>query len=112
MPKDNAIQLNDSSNVGEFMDMKIDIQRDSEGKIVSGLSIGSTLEQNKALILTLSQGESKEYPTLGVGLADALLDDDLLGMRHAVRRSFAMDGLQITKLELYNTARITIEANY
>lgn len=112
MPKATAIQLNDSSSTGQLFDLKIAVQRDTEGKIVSGLCIGQTTEQNQALLLLIHPGESKEFPTLGVGLGDCLLDDDLLEYRHAVRRNFAADGLQISKLNLYDLKKIDIKAAY
>jgi hypothetical protein len=107
-----AIQLNDTNDGSELCDLKVDIKRDSEGKIVSGLSIGSTLEQNKALLLILQPGELKERPTIGVGINDMLLGADLLAMRHKIRKNFAADGLTITELKLYQTNKISIKANY
>lgn len=112
MPKGTAIQLNDSVTGGELFDLKIQVQRDQSGKILSGLCIGQTTEQNQALLLILHPGESKEYPTIGVGLGDCLLDDDLLEYRHSVRRNFAADGLQISKLDLYDLKKIDIKAAY
>lgn len=41
---------------------------DSSGKIVSGLVIGNTTDQEVALVLQMSQGELKEDPLLGIGL--------------------------------------------
>lgn len=113
MPKGTAIQLNDVTDTGELFDLKVQPVYDQEGKILSGLTIGATTEQNKAMILVIQPGENKEFPTLGVGLADCLLDNsDLLAFRHAIRRNFAMDGLNITRLELYNVNNIDIKATY
>lgn len=111
MAKDRGILLSDGSVTGT-VDLYTEIIRDSSGKIIQGLPIGNTLEQNKALILVCNPGELKEHPTLGVGLVDALLSDDFLELRHRIRREFAKDGLQITRLDLYNSTNINIEANY
>lgn len=110
--KDRAIQLNDSSTQGTLLDLKINVIKDESGMITSGLCIGNTLEQNKALILLLEPGELKEYPTLGVGILNALLSEDLLFLRHSVRSNFLKDGLNITDLDLYSTSKINIIANY
>jgi len=112
MPKGIAIQVNDPVSGGDVFDLRINVKRDAEGKIVSGLSIGDTVPQNQAAILITAPGENKEYPTLGVDINQLILDDDLLGMRHSIRRNFAMDDLQLTMLELYDTKRIKIESKY
>lgn len=112
MPKGTAIQVHDPFSGGEVFGLRINVKRDAEGKIISGLSIGPTTEQNQAFILILAPGECKEYPTLGVNIEQLLLDDDLLGLRHSIRRNFSMDGLTTTKLELYDIGRIKIESKY
>lgn len=112
MPKGTAIQVHDPFSGGDVFGLRIEVVRDAENKIVSGMRIGDTVPQNQALILILVPGESKEYPTLGVDIQQLILDDDLLGLRHSIRRNFAMDGLNITALELYDTSRIKIESKY
>jgi hypothetical protein len=59
MAKDRGIQLIDSDDEGTVMDLKITPIRDINNKIISGLVIGNTLEQNKALILLANQGDIK-----------------------------------------------------
>lgn len=112
--KDFSIQLVDHNDLGNLMDIKVDPILDGEGKILQGLVLGNTQKQNEALILTVNPGEIKNYPTIGVGLGDATLDEtgDLLSFRHDIRRNYAADGLAITKLDLYNLRDIKIEANY
>lgn len=108
-----AIQLIDSSEQGNLMDIKIDPQIE-DGKIIQGLVLGSTQKQNEALILMCNPGEIKSSPTLGVGLSSATLDDsrDMLSYRHSIRRNYALDGLKITKLDLYDIGNINIESKY
>ena len=110
--KDFGIQLTDNTENGELMDMKIVPVTDPSGLIVSGLALGNTLQQNKALILIAQPNDFKFDPTLGVGLEDSLLSDDLLEYRHRVREHFAKDGLKIKVLDLYTKERIDIQASY
>lgn len=110
--KDNAIQMVDNIEDGHIGDFKIVPIRGTDGKIISGLTIGKTLEQNKAVILMVNPGEVKQYPTLGVGLNDATLSDDLLDLRHKIRQEFSKDGLKIVELDLYKNKNIVIKAKY
>lgn len=112
MPKGRAIQLNDHSNNGELLDVKIQPLRDAEGKIISGFVVGDTLEQNKALILISNQGEVKLSPQIGIGVEGAILADDFLEYRHRIRKHFAIDGLNVTKLDFYINKPFRIDANY
>lgn len=110
--KDKGIQFVDNNDEGEVLDLKIQPVKDATGLISQGVVLGNTLEQNKALILIAQPNDFKEYPTLGVGIEDVLLDSDLLEFRHKIRDNFAKDGLKITELDLYSTDRINIEASY
>lgn len=110
--KDLGIQLIDNADEGTILDLKIEPKRNADGKIVSGIVIGNTLEQNKALILLAHPNDFKLNPTLGVGLEDILLDSELLEYRHKIREQFNRDGLKITTLDLYSTKSIKIEAHY
>ena len=112
MPKDIGIQLNESNDNGEILDVKIEVKRDSDGKIIQGISIGKTLEQNKALILITHLGENKFNPELGVGIEDLLLSEDYLQFRHKIREHFAKDGLKVITVDLYPNKPIKIDAKY
>lgn len=107
-----AIQLNDNNDSGEVLDLKIEPVRGADGKIISGLVIGNTLEQNKALILVSNQGELKLRPQIGVGIDSAILSEEYLEFRHRIRRHFAMDGLRVTRLDLYMNKPFRVDANY
>lgn len=106
-----GIQYNDSES-SELFDLKIEVVRNAENKIISGLVIGSTKPQNEASILIARPGEFKTMPLLGVGLGDALLGEDLLEYRHRIREQFAMDGLNVKHLDLYNLQKFSIDADY
>ncbi len=49
-------------------DLAIQPVRDAQGKIVSGLVVGDTIDQNAIMILKLHQGNLKADPLIGVGL--------------------------------------------
>jgi hypothetical protein len=104
--------LTENNEQGEIIDLKIKVVRDSAGRIASGLVVGNTLEQNKAIILIAHQGELKANPDLGVGLGDILLGSDYLEFRHLIREHFAKDGLVVETVDLYENKPIKIIANY
>ena len=110
--KDHAIQMIDNADQGTVLDLKIQPVRDQDGKILQGVVIGNTLEQNKAFLLLGHPNDFKGNPTLGVGIEDILLSTDLLEYRHKIREQFARDGLKITNLDLYSLEKIKIEAHY
>jgi len=112
--KDFGIQLVDSNDQGNYLDIKVDPIVDGNGLIVSGLVLGNTQKQNELLILACNPGEIKHHPTMGVGLADATLEDspDLLSFRHDIRRNYKAEGLKITKLDLYDIRNVNIESSY
>lgn len=114
MSKDFGIQLIDCNDNGDIMGVKIDVQKDASGKIVSGLVLGNTLEQNKACILLARPGDYKFHPTLGVAVKDALLDTvtDLTDFRHKIREEFSKDGLKVRKLDFYTKNKLAIDADY
>lgn len=107
-----GIQLIDNNDQGEVMDIKIDPKHDAQGKIVSGFVVGSTLQQNQALILLAHLGDLKFRPDMGVGIEDLLLSDDFLEFRHRVREHLTKDGLKVNTLELYPNKPVVIESEY
>lgn len=110
--KGTGIQYNDNTDAGEIFDLKIDISRGADGKIVSGLVVGSTKAQNQSSLLIGRPGDFKTMPLLGVGLGDALLGEDLLEYRHRVREHFARDSMYVKHLNLYNLSKFSIDAEY
>lgn len=108
--KDFGIQLKPTES-GNF-DLDIQIKRDASGKIISGLKLGPTLEQNVASLLIGEPGDFKGNPDLGVGLRSALLDEDLLEYRHQIKGQFVKDGLNVKHLDLYNLHKFSIDAEY
>jgi len=110
--KDKGIQVISNTDEGVLLDLAIMPIRDNDNKIVRGLQIGNTLEQNKAFLLIGNTSDFKFQPDLGVGVEDMLLGEGLLIFRHKIREQFAKDGLIITDLDLYNLNQINIDARY
>ena len=109
--KNIGIQLEDNTNESTG-DLKIEVQRDVDGKITSGLVIGQTINQNIALIMVSQQGEFKHEPRLGIGIGDLVLDNDFLKYRHKIREQLAIDGLKVKRLDLYENKPFALEAVY
>lgn len=112
MGKDTGIQLNDHLEGATQMDIKLDIIRDSSDRITQGMVIGNTLNQNQALILITRKGEWKFRPDMGVGIEDAILDDDLLNYRHSIKEELVKDGMTVRKLVFYEGKPFELKADY
>lgn len=110
--KNIGIQLNDNSDTGTIMDLKIDPVRDSSNKIVSGLVIGQSMEQNIALMLMMHQGELKFKPDLGVGIEDIVLSSDYLIFRHRINEHLKKDNLIVSQVDLFENKPFKIVAEY
>lgn len=110
--KSKATGIQYRSNNDGLIDLDIQVQRDSAGKILSGLVLGATLEQNMTCILIAEPGDFKDNLSLGVGIRSALLDEDLLEYRRKIKEQFPLDGLVVRHLDLYNLSKFTIDAEY
>lgn len=110
--KDKGIQLNDSVNGVENIDLKINVVRGNDNKIISGLMVGSILRQNQALMLIANPGEFALHPTIGVGIDELLLDNDYLRMRHRIREHLAKDGMKVKTLEFSENKPMQLDAYY
>lgn len=92
-------------------DIDINVVKDSSGKIISGLVLNDTLSQNQALILQLHKGELKDDVSVGVGIADMLLDNDVLAWRSEIREQMEMDGQTVDSVVITNDS-IIINSKY
>ena len=92
-------------------DLDVKVQRDSYGKIISGLVLGDILHQNQAVILSIHKGELKENPSVGVGLSDMLLEHDTNAIKREIRQQLELDGQNVTSVTM-TQGRITIDAKY
>lgn len=88
------------------------VTRGSDGRIVSGLQVGDTLYQNQALILIFQPGEVKTNPVVGVGINDAINDNDFLGWRRLIRQQLELDRQEVTKIIFGGNEKVEIDAKY
>jgi hypothetical protein len=95
----------------ENYDIKIDVKKGLDGKIISGLEIGDIMRQNQALIMVMHKGELKENPSVGVGISDIINDHQLDKWRAEIREQLEMDGQKVDSVKLDNYG-LTIEAEY
>lgn len=97
----------------QLIDCDIDIRvvKDSSGKISSGWVLGDVLPQNQALILQLKKGELKDDVSVGVGISDMLLDDDVQAWKREIREQLEMDGQQVNSITIAQ-GRLVIDSNY
>ncbi|MBR5861244.1 MAG: hypothetical protein IKY71_07865 [Bacteroidaceae bacterium] len=89
----------------------IQVKRGKDGKIANGFVVGDTLRQNQALILLLHKGELKEWPAVGCGISDMLLDNDPIYWRTIIREQLEMDGQKVNSVKITTTG-INIDATY
>lgn len=100
-----GIQLKDN-------DLDIKVQKDTTGRIVSGLVLAETLPQNQALILQLHKGELKDDISVGVGISDMLLDGDIQGWRSEIKEQMEMDGQTVNSVQITPGGTIIIDSEY
>lgn len=100
-----GIQLKDN-------DLDIKVQKDTTGRIVSGLVLAESLPQNQALILQLHKGELKDDISVGVGISDMLLDSDIQGWRSEIREQMEMDGQTVNSVQITPGGTIIIDSEY
>ena len=84
---------------------------DSQGRILRGFDIGNATQQNIGIIVKSQPGEIKEFPLLGVGIDNSLLEQDALFFKHKIRQQLEIDGLRVSRLEIKGQT-IELEANY
>lgn len=97
----------------QLIDYDIDIRvaKDASGKIDTGFALADILPQNQALILTMHKGELKEDISVGVGLSDMLLDNDILAWRSEIREQMELDGQTVNSVQI-TTERVIIDSKY
>ena len=92
-------------------DVNIDVKRDGDGHIASGLVLGDILAQNQALILSMHTGDLKSDVSVGVGIDRMLLDNDRLGWEREIQEQLELDGQMVEAVEVTNR-EIKIKAQY
>ncbi|MDD3079087.1 MAG: hypothetical protein PHH37_08285 [Paludibacter sp.] len=106
MAKDKGILLTENN------DLDIKVVRDADGKIVSGLQIGDVTRQNQRTIILAQKGEIKEAPTMGVGLASFIDNDDPSDLLREIRANLREDGQVISSCGFNDDGNLLIDAEY
>lgn len=95
----------------EDYDLAVKVEKDNAGKIISGIAIGDTLQQNQALILQMHKGELHEDPSVGVGISDMLLDHDSESWKREIREQMELDGQTVNSVSIEGND-IIIDSTY
>jgi len=105
MAKNIGIQLNSD------YDLDINVRRDANGKIISGLTVGDVTYQNQAMILKAQKGEFKEHPTVGVGIEDIINDSNVRAWKKEITEQIEADGQRIETL-IITEKEFILDAKY
>lgn len=81
-------------------DLVASLKRDANGLFSEGLAVGDVTSQNKGLIINRNPGETKEYPTVGVGIGKMLKSSETLYFKHRIREQLEGDGFKVSYLEI------------
>ncbi len=98
--------------INDNYELKVSPERDATGKIIKGILIGQTINQNTGLILICSKGDFKQEPTLGVGIEGILLDNDYLEWRRKIRINLELDEQSINEIRFSSVDNLFIDADY
>ena len=71
------------------------------------------MAQNQAAILQMMKGESKEYPTLGVGITNIANDHETAGWVREITEQLKADGMRVNEVEINLTNnKLIVDADY
>lgn len=90
-------------------DLLINNQR-TGGKL-DGFVLAKTINQNTAIILDHQPGQFKDWPTLGVGLDNSLLDENLNEWRRKIKMELEKDGQTVSSVS-FTESELIIDAKY
>jgi hypothetical protein len=76
------------------------------------LAIGGSTLQHQADLLSVVEGEVKEWPATGVGITGYLNDEDPLAMVRKIRMQLTQDGMSVKNVQYSGNGNLIIEANY
>ena len=74
--------------------------------------IGDATLQHQRHIIVAQKGEYKEHPEIGVGIDNALLDENPKALLTQIRRNFEYDGMRVNTLQINTNGTITVDAPY
>lgn len=78
------------------------------GDFVTGFSDN----QHQEHILIATKGEYKEFPELGVGIAQMLSDDDWTSVLIEAKKNLEYDGMKINNVKFEENGNLTIDGYY
>lgn len=77
------------------------------------LVIGESTQQHQWLLLLLTPGELRQFPAVGVGVGEYLLDGvGYAGLNSAVKRAFEADGMKVRTIAQAKNGTLKIDAFY
>ena len=74
--------------------------------------IGDATDQNQKLILLTNKGEVRPFPFVGVGIAEALNDDNVGSLKQEIIKQFELDGMTLNNMRLAADGTFEIDASY
>ncbi len=74
-------------------------------------AIGDSAGQHQQCLLLAEKGSYKQYPTVGVGIASFLKDDNTSDLLREIRIQFSRDGMNVKQLG-FNGGKLNIDAAY
>lgn len=85
----------------------IRLKQTTDGRIdidltAGSITVGDTSIQEEALVLLTQRGEWKEYPLIGVGLADMVGDEDVRYWKREITENLARVGIKIKGVIIKN----------
>ena len=85
----------------------IRLKQTTDGRIdidltAGSITVGDTSIQEEALVLLTQRGEWKEYPLMGVGLADMVGDEDVRYWKREITENLARVGIKIKGVIINN----------
>jgi hypothetical protein len=74
--------------------------------------IGNAVGQHQKILLLSSKGELKQFPVVGIGISEALADDNLATLRQEILKQFELDGMIVDELIIGSNGDVALEAYY
>ena len=76
------------------------------------LGFGYSDNQHQEHILIANKGEYREFPEIGVGIAQMLDDDDYLSVLIEAKKNLEYDGMKINNIKFEENGNLNIDGNY
>jgi UPF0288 family protein (methanogenesis marker protein 3) len=93
-------------------ELQIDVKRDANGLITSGVVIGDITFQNQELIIACEKGEIREAPDKGVGAANYVDDEEPDDFLKAINIELTREGMKVNSIGFNEENKLDIDAKY